>query len=73
MASNIGKRDDDPDASLMRYPERVLQRDQLSNGNFEVKYRARKKCMVFFEVDKDSKVIVNWRFEGSEKDCAIVP
>ena len=73
MQSNIGKREDDSSSFLSRYSESVADRRVLPNGNNETEFRWRKQCPVFFEIDSSTHIIVGWRFEGSERDCAIVP
>ena len=49
----------------------VKSRTKLPNGNTEVALYAafggdREACLTFFEVDKDTDIIVSWRFEGGE-------
>jgi hypothetical protein len=51
----------------------VFNSKTLFNGNIENQYRYRGTCRYFFEVDPKTRKIVGWRFEGSERDCEIVP
>ena len=49
------------------HPESVKK---LTNGNIEEEYSIRKgKCRIFYEYAPDTGIIVNWRFEGGEKEC----
>jgi hypothetical protein len=73
MKDNVGRKADDPFSSIIRYSDRVIGKTALPNGNTEVKYRGRGTCITYFEVDSKTNIIVGWRFEGSEKDCAIAP
>lgn len=73
MQSNIGKKEDSSASYLSRYPEDVLGSSGLTNGNIETEFFQSRKCRVFFEIDPKTRIIVGWRFEGSEKDCEIVP
>lgn len=72
MSRNVGKKIGDPTTKWMN--ERVLMRSrELPNGQIEYQYRFRGTCRYYFEVDSKTSVIVGWRFEGTEEDCAIVP
>ncbi len=73
MQFNVGKRADDPSSYLSRYPQRIAGSRTLANGNIETEYRRSDTCRVFFEIDDKTRIIVGWRFEGSERDCEIVP
>jgi hypothetical protein len=74
MNANVGRNAEDPRASIKRYSAKVAGKTQLPNGNTEVKYQAAYAgCIVYFEVDAKTNIIVGWRFEGDEKVCAIVP
>ncbi|MCA1803866.1 MAG: hypothetical protein LC646_00520 [Xanthomonadaceae bacterium] len=73
MQSNIGKREDSETSYLLRYPEDVLGSATLPNGNIETEFFQSRKCRVFFEINPATRIIVGWRFEGSERDCVIVP
>lgn len=72
MRGNVGKKIDGP-STLWVKPDRYVGTRQLSNGNTEKEYKLRGTCRYFFEFNPETRVIVGWRFEGSEKDCAIVP
>lgn len=72
MSHNVGKRIDDPRLNWVN--QRVLiGSTTLPNGNIENEYRFRETCRYFFEVDPKSRVILRWRFQGTERDCQIVP
>jgi len=73
MEYHIGKKINSPSSYVARYPQWVGSRIELSNGNEEVEFLQGKSCRVFFEVDRTTNVIIGWRFNGSEKDCQIVP
>ena len=72
MSHNINKRIDDPNTNWVR-PEYLIGARMLANGNIENQYQWRGSCMYFFEFEVNTKKIVSWRFEGSEKDCQIAP
>lgn len=78
MSGHVGRRRHDPDGFIRRYPDSVVAETSLPNGNTEIKYKTGRwmdgeQCHAFFEVDKTSEKIVNWRFEGTKQSCAIVP
>ena len=54
-------------------PQYLVDIQLLENSNTENKYRFRGSCVYFFEIEKNTNIIVGWRFEGSEKDCSIAP
>ena len=52
--------------------EKYLVRAQtLPGGKVEREYRLYGECKYFFEIDPATKIVASWRYEGSEKDCAI--
>jgi len=71
----VGKKIED--SWLMRYPESVIGSRTLPNGHTETEFQPSTigsgGCRVFYEIDPVTNVIVNWRFEGTEQDCAVVP
>lgn len=73
LKHNVGKRASDPSSDVARYPELLVGKRVLENGNTENKYQWVRGCFYFYEIEKNTEVIVGWRFEGSEKDCQIVP
>lgn len=73
MQRQVGKSADDPYISMNRYPERRGTARVLSSGNIEQQYRFGPGCQVYFEIDKATRKIIGWRYEGSEQNCAIVP
>lgn len=73
MNSNVGSSIDkprEPGVALARY---LLGSRDLPNGNIENEYLDRGSCRYFFEFDPKTRIIIGWRFEGSERDCEIVP
>ena len=73
MQAEVGMRADDPYAYRNQYRNRRVSVRDLPNGNIEEKYDRHPKCPVFFEINKTKEEIVGWRYEGTEKDCVIVP
>ena len=73
MENKIGMSIDAPPAKTGIDPADLVSTRALPNGNFENGYQYGKTCRYFFEVNSKTRVVVAWRFEGSEEDCAIVP
>lgn len=74
MDRQVGKSADDPGAYLAYYRRLHVGTTLLPNGDTEEQYRAgRDPCRVYFRIDKASRKIMGWRYEGSERDCVIVP
>lgn len=73
IGHNVGRSADDPRTLVVRYPELYADNKILSNGNTENRYQWIRSCSYFLEIDKETNVIVSWRFEGSEDDCIIIP
>ena len=71
--NDIGKRADDPSSIVARYPEWFAGSQVLPNGNTENKYQWKDDCVYFYEIEKNSRIIVGWHFEGTESACEIVP
>lgn len=71
MSSTVGKRISDP--HTWARDDRYVSKRALRNGNQEFKYVLRQNCWYFFEVEKNTQVIIGWRFEGNEKSCVIAP
>lgn len=69
MSSTVGKHISDPHTWARE--DRHVSVRVIENGNVEHKYIFRDGCWYFFEVEKSTEVIVDWRFEGSKKDCQI--
>lgn len=75
----LGRRVDDASTSISRYPQKVVEKRRLENGNVEfellhaISQTRDAKCVVFYEVDSDTNVIVAWRFDGDEKICSWSP
>jgi hypothetical protein len=71
MSNHVGKSADDPSTDTARYRERRIEVRTLPNGNIEEGYPLFRACRYYFEIDKATRKIVNWRFEGPENDCVI--
>lgn len=68
MRSHVGLSIDDPYAYINRYPENRISKKGLPNGNLEDHFRRghNNRCDIYFEIDKTTRRIVDWRYEG---DC----
>ena len=75
MQSDIGRSADDPSVYRKKAHFYFLGVKYLANGNAEEEYKAGRRliCRVYFEIDKGTAKIVGWRYEGTERDCVIVP
>jgi len=73
MEFNVGSSIDKPREPGVALPKYLLGSRTLQNGNIENEYQDRGTCRYFFEFNPETRIIVGWRYEGSEKDCAIVP
>lgn len=70
MQHNINKNIDGESTNWVK-SKYLIRTRTLSNGNKENQYQWRGSCIYFFEFNPDTRVIINWRFEGSKKDCQI--
>ena len=72
---DVGRSVDDLYAWRNRYPDRVIAKRVLANGNVEEEMKSGRgfRCRTFFEIDPKERKIVGWRYEGSKFDCAIPP
>ena len=57
---------------------RFLASRKLPNGNIENAYNAKLKgrgdsCIVYYEYEKATRIIVNWRYEGDDVSCVWLP
>ncbi|WP_157826747.1 hypothetical protein [Colwellia sp. 12G3] len=73
MKFHIGMKFNSYSSYLTRYPTRVGKEKDLSNGNKEIEFTQGNDCQVWFEVDKNTSVIIDWYFVGNEKTCRITP
>ena len=74
LMKNIGLNADDPRSTTARYRRSTDGRTILDNGNIEIEFRGPGPvCRYFFEVDRDTNIIVAARFEGGERHCRIHP
>lgn len=73
IGRNVKDEENSPGGWL--YPRQPITATHLPNGNVEKKYlymRGR-SCYFFFEINPETGIIVNARFEGKEFDCVINP
>lgn len=73
MQRQVGRSVDDPNVPMNRYPKDRGPARDLPNGNTEQLFRFGPSCQVYFEIEKASRKIVGWRYEGTQENCAIVP
>jgi len=73
MEFNVGSSIDKPREPSIALPKYLLGFRVLPHGNTENEYRHVRACRYFFEFNPETRIIVGWRFEGSDKDCVIVP
>ena len=73
MNHNVGDSIDDPRVVGSAEPKYLLESKSLPNGNIENTYQGRGSCRIFFEYNPQTRIIVAFRFEGTEQDCEIVP
>lgn len=73
MDFNVGSSIDNPLEPGVALPKYLLSSKTLSNENIENEYRHVGSCRYFFEFSPETRMIVRWRFEGSEQDCVIYP
>lgn len=73
MGSAVGHSIDDPPTQTKAYPQRLVATKILDNGNEERRFLFRRSCSYMLEIDKFTRIIVRWRFEGTEEDCFILP
>jgi len=71
MQHQVGKNADDPTADTVRYRAYRIEVKTLPNGNTEEGFPLGRACHYYFEIDKVTRTIVNWRFEGTKEDCVI--
>ena len=73
-SGKIGRYVDDPDMIRSNFmnPRNLVFIAHLANGRKEMIFFYRRSCRYIYEVDENRR-IVSWRYEGLERDCAIVP
>src|SRR2546427_12071774 len=69
MQSDVGESMDNPYVYRNQYRNRLVETRELLNGNIEEKFNRHPRCPVFFEINKKSRTIVGWRYEGTDDDC----
>jgi hypothetical protein len=72
MQAEIGKNADDPGADRNRYRRLRVAVKELPNGNVEEQYDLIRNP-VYFEIDKVTRKIVNWRYEGRKTTAGLLP
>lgn len=74
MAGQVGKDMNSPSARAARNPSNLRGTNTLPNGNLEEAYaKANGACRHYFEIDRATRKIVGWRYEGTRDACAIYP
>ncbi len=71
ISSGVGESIDGPRNWARK--DRFLRAIELPGGNIENEYMFRGSCRYFYEYEPSSRVIVGWRYEGKNADCAIAP
>jgi hypothetical protein len=76
---HIGRKVNDPGLVANGFVDPVdfVKVVRLPNGHDEYyhrgHYRGHSTCLEIYEVDPETLIIVGFRWEGTEKDCGIVP
>jgi hypothetical protein len=75
MQLQVGRNIDNPYYFGNRYAGSRIATRTLANGNSEEEFPIgyRHRCRVFFEIDKSTRTIIGWRYEGVEENCGITP
>ncbi len=73
FGQSVGKSIDDQLRLNNAYPDRLIASKTLGNGNVENEYRWYGDCRYFYEFNPGTRVIVSWRFEGSQSECRLNP
>lgn len=71
FGQSVGKSIDADARITNAYTDRLLSTTELPNGHFENKYLWYGACRYFFEIDSQTRIIVSWRFEGTDADCRV--
>jgi len=76
----IGRKIDDPDLLIGGWtnPKELIKVVRLPNGHDEYYYVSywrggQSTCRAIYEVNPETRIIVGFRWEGTEKDCGIQP
>ena len=75
---HIGRKIDDPNLVIgWTSPKDLTRVVRLPNGNDEYHYksyyRGHSTCRAIYEVDPTTRIIVGFRWEGTEGECGIQP
>jgi len=78
MQAEVGKSVDDAPSYPWRVRPYLVFTKSLLNGHFEYHYvyeNIRGLCRYVFEVDPTTRKIVDWRYDGEDKDkaCFVIP
>ncbi len=71
MSKQVGKDASDPTTDTARLYSNRIGQSELPNGNIEIGFRQFRACRYYFEIDKNTRKIVKWRYEGTEQECTI--
>ena len=77
MNYHVGKNADDPEFKVNRYPQKVGVIVILPNGNKEVELIIKvsppykERCSIYYEIDKDTNIVIGARWEGTEESCVV--
>lgn len=76
MRLRVGMSIDDPPRKTWADPDKLVTSRSLPNGNIENEYRFygyHGTCRSFYEINPKTRIIVGWRYEGRDQDCAMIP
>lgn len=73
LQSKMGKQIDKIPPYSFPNEMKLIDSQNLPNGNIENKYIHQRTCMYFIEIDPKTRTIVGVHFEGKESDCVINP
>ncbi len=55
------------------YEEDLIDSNVLANGNLRNRYKYRGTCVYIYEINPQTRIIVDAGFEGKETDCIVNP
>jgi hypothetical protein len=73
MKDTIGKKWTEVSPYQFPSEKNLISSKKLSNGNVEKRYKTPRKCVLVFEIDPNTNVIVNASLEGKDTDCIVIP
>ena len=71
LKSRIGESMDTPRTNII--PQFLLSTRILDNGNIQYRYSGNRGCIEIYEVNPQTRIIINATFEGTEKTCVLYP